>query len=129
MKVLIADDSFDWLNTHSLMMQGIFGDDVEIAGACSAAEGLEIYKKDYAEKPFDLVITDLQMEKDFEPLFAGEWLVREIKELRPNQKILIVSSAYNIDLIANNYNVDYISKRSIVADMENYKNKLKNMYS
>ena len=40
-----------------------------------------------------------------------------------------MSSAYNIDLIANNYNVDYISKRFVVADMENYKNKLTNMYS
>ena len=129
MKVLIADDSFDWLNTHTLMMQGIFGEEVEIVAACSAYEGLEIYKKDFIDKPFDLVITDLQMEKDFEPLYAGEWLIKEIQELRPAQKILIVSSAYNVDLIAKNYNVDYISKRFVVADMENYKNKLKIMYS
>ena len=129
MKILAVDDSFDWLNTHTMMCMEVFGEDVKLVLANSAFEGLNIYKDEYADDPFDLVITDLQMESDFEPMYAGEWLTKEIREINSQQNILIISTAYNIELIARNYNADYLSKRTIATDPLNYKLKLKSLYN
>ena len=128
MKILTVDDSFDWLNTHTMMCLRVFGDDAQIVGASSAAEALNIYEEGYLETPFDVVITDLQMETDFEPMYAGEWLIKEIRTLNKTQKIMIVSATSNIEQIAKNYDVDYISKRIIVNDPEEYVNKLEILY-
>ncbi|MBQ7450404.1 response regulator [bacterium] len=124
MRILAADDSFDWLSTHTFILTDIFGKDADIVCANSAFEALNIFKEEYLENPFNLVITDLQMESDFEPLYAGEWLIKEIQALKPNQKILIISSTLNIEQIANSYSVDYFSKRLIVSDISVYENKL-----
>ena len=124
MRILAVDDSFDWLNIHSYTIEGIFGSDTEVICASSAFEALNIYKEDYIENPFNLVITDMQMESDFEPMHAGEWLIKEILTLKNTQNILIVSSSLDIEQIANAYKVDYLSKRSIVADEQCYIEKL-----
>ena len=124
MRILAVDDNFDWLNIHSYMTESAFGEDTEIICASSAFEALNIYKEEYIEKPFNLVITDMQMESDYEPLHAGEWLIKEILTLKNTQNILIVSSALNIEHIANSYKVDYLSKRSIIADEQCYRDKL-----
>ena len=116
MKILAVDDNFDWLTTHSMELSLACGDNPELISACSAFEALNIYKDEYLENPFDLVITDLQMESDFEPMLAGEWLIKEILELNTEQKILIVSSHFNIDVIADEYGVESLSKRLIIAD-------------
>ena len=129
MRVLTVDDSFDWLNIHSNVLSGIFEDSLELISANSASEAIDIYKSDYRENPFDLVITDLQMEGNFEPLYAGEWLIKEIQNLNASQPILIVSSCFNIEQIANTYNVDYISKRLIISDLDAYQLKLEGLYS
>ena len=126
MKILVADDSFDWLNMHSLEMEECCGEDLELISACSASEALNIYKE---EAPFDLVITDLQMESDFEPLYAGEWLIKEIQFLNPNQNILIVSACFDIDIIADTYEVEYLSKRLITADSTSYQLKLTEIFA
>ena len=125
MKILIADDSYDWLNAHTILLTEVFGEDAEIVCANSAFEALNIYKEEYIDNPFNLVITDMQMESDFEPLYAGEWLIREIQNLKPLQDILIVSSTMNIEQIAESYKVDYISKRLIISDISAYEEKLK----
>lgn len=129
MRVLAADDSFDWLNIHSNVLSGIFEDDLELVSANSASEAFDVYKSEFQENPFDLVITDLQMEGDFEPLYAGEWLIKEIQSLNEAQPILIVSSCFNIEQIANTYNIDYISKRLIISDHDAYQSKLTGLYS
>ena len=128
MRILAVDDSFDWLNIHSFMAENVFGEDTEIVCASSAFEAINIYKDEYIENPFNLVITDMQMESDYEPLHAGEWLIKEILTLKNSQNILIVSSALDIELIANTYNVDYLSKRFIIADEQSYIEKLKNTF-
>ena len=128
MKILVADDSFDWLNTHTMVCMGVFGEDTQIVSACSAGEAFNIYQEEYKESPFDLVITDLQMESDFEPQLAGEWLIKEIKVISPKQKIMVVSSSFNIDKVANAYNVDHFSKRLIVSDIDGFVQKLKTLY-
>ena len=124
MRILAVDDSFDWLDIHSYMLESSFGNDTEVICASSASEALNIYKEDYIENPFNLVITDLQMESDFEPLYAGEWLIKEILTLKNTQNILIISSSLNIEHIANTYKVDYLSKRNIVADEQTYIEKM-----
>ena len=128
MRILAVDDSFDWLNIHSYMTKTVFGDDTEIVCASSAFEALNIFKKEYINNPFNLVITDLQMESDFEPLSAGEWLIKEILTLKNSQNILIISSSLNIKQIADTYNVDYISKRSIISNEQSYRDKLLNTF-
>lgn len=128
MRILTVDDSFDWLNLHSAVLNNIFKDDLEIISANSAFEAINIYKDEYKENPFDLVITDLQMESDFEPMYAGEWLIKEIQNLNERQEILIVSSCFNIDQIANAYNTDYLSKRLILSDSNAYQLKLTGLY-
>lgn len=124
MKILAVDDSFDWLNIHNTVTRGVFGENIEIVCASSAFEALNIYKDEYKENPFDLVITDLQMESDYEPMYAGEWLIKEILTLNFEQKILIISSTLNISQIANSFNVDYLSKRTIISDPQSYNIKL-----
>ena len=128
MRILAVDDSFDWLNVHSYMAEGVFDDDIEVVCASSAFEALNIYKEEYIENPFNLVITDMQMESDYEPLYAGEWLIKEILTLKNSQNILIVSSVLNIEQIANAYGVDYLSKRNIIADEQCYIDKLQNTF-
>lgn len=129
MKILVVDDSFDWLNIHSATIQAMFNEDIELVSACSAAEALNIYIDEYKETPFNLVITDLQMEADYDPMYAGEWLIKEIQTINPNQLILIVSSMFNIDIIADNFGVEYLSKRFIVSDQSNYQFKLNELLS
>lgn len=128
MRILAVDDCLEWITTHSILATATFGEDTEVVAANSAFEAINIYSHEYEAHPFDLVITDLQMEKTYEPLYAGEWLIREIRNLNENQHILIVSSAYNIEHIANMNNTDYICKRNIVSDRECYISKLHNLY-
>ena len=128
MRILAVDDSFDWLNIHTFMTENAFGEDTELVCASSAFEALNIYKEEYIENPFNLVITDLQMESDYEPLYAGEWLIKEILTLKGSQNILIVSSTLNIEQIANTYKVDYLPKRDIISDELCYRDKLLNTF-
>jgi hypothetical protein len=52
------------------------------------------------------------METDFEPKYAGEWFVEQIKTFKNYSKsrIVIISAAYNIKHIAETLGVECISK-------------------
>ncbi|MBQ3047921.1 MAG: hypothetical protein IJD48_02780 [Clostridia bacterium] len=65
------------------------------------------------DKPFDFILTDLQMETDFLPLNAGEWLIKQAQFYPEYKKtkIIIISASPVIDKIAQKYNVDFIPKR------------------
>lgn len=110
MKILVVDDVAGWRNYHSSILAELFAD-VEIIQAESAREA---YDKllEYNDTPFDIILTDLQMESDFEPKYAGEWLVEQIKTFKSYYKtrIVIISAAYNINVIADNFGVNYIRK-------------------
>ena len=69
------------------------------------------------------------METDFEPEHAGEWLVRNIKDIPKykNTNILIVSASYDIRFIAEKYNVDYLSKPSFVNAPLTYELKIREL--
>ena len=110
-KVLIVDDVRGWQEQHYVILKELLGDDVVFVMASSAREAYDIVYNNINE-PFDIIVTDLQMEEDFAPKYAGEWLVEQIKLLKQYQatRIVIISATYNIRLIAESYGVQYLSK-------------------
>ena len=112
MKILIVDDVKGWRDYHSYIMNELF-ENAEIQTAESARDGYDKLLKNN-EGPFDIIITDMQMEADFEPKYAGEWFIEQIKTFKNylNTKIIIISAAYNIKHIAENYGVFAITKNT-----------------
>lgn len=110
MKILIVDDVKGWRDYHKYQMEKMF-ENCEITTADSARAG---YDKllEYNANPFDIIITDMQMESDFEPDYAGEWFIKQIKGLKnyANSQIVIISAAYNVNSIAESFGVDFIRK-------------------
>lgn len=121
-KILVVDDMESWRNFHKFALKEIFIDekcDVQVANY--AREGLDrIYENN--SNPFDLIITDLQMEEDFVPKYAGEWFIEQIKTLSQykNTRIIISSGTAMIKRIAEELNVDFIPKRIACTDIEQY---------
>ena len=125
-KVLIVDDSHKWVEYHKSAVEEVFKDEVEIDTAFSAKEGVEKLTLSI-DSPYDFIFTDMQMEPDFIPLYAGEWFIKQIRFFNEykNTKIIIISATSNIRQIAENYNVDYIPKYKC-NDINEYCNKLLN---
>ena len=111
---------------HESALREIFKDNIEIETANSAKEGVERLMASI-DAPYDFIMTDMQMESDFLPLYAGEWFIKQIKFFKEykNTKIIIISAAGNIRQIAENYNTDYIPKYKC-NDLNEYCNKLLN---
>lgn len=109
-KILIVDDIKGWRDFHYQVISDLF-EDYEILTAESARDAYNLVMENN-EKPFDIIITDMQMENDFEPKYAGEWLIEQIKTFKnySKTKIIIISATYNIQQIAEFYNVNYIRK-------------------
>ena len=110
MKILIVDDIKGWRDYHLNAIRAIYPD-AEFQTAESAREAYDKILENN-DAPFDIIFTDMQMENDFDPKYAGEWLIEQIKTFRnyANTKIVIVSAAYNISHIAEIYGVNYIRK-------------------
>lgn len=125
-KVLIVDDSKKWVLYHETAVREVFNNEVEIDTASSAKEGVEKLTL-FVDEPYDFILTDMQMEPDFIPLYAGEWFIRQIKffDEYKNSKIIIISAAGNIGQIAGKYGVDFIPKYEC-NDISEYCNKLLN---
>lgn len=119
---LIVDDAQSWINFHYQNLKSLYGDDIEIDKAYSAREGYD-WVYNYVDNPYDAIITDLSMEYDFAPQFAGEWLIEQIQLLRQyyKTKIVIISGSMQIKSIAEHYNVDYVPKSVIVNNTDLYK--------
>lgn len=119
---LIVDDSPSWNTFHYAHLKEIYGEDIEIDRAYTARDGYD-WVYNYINNPYDLIITDLSMEYDFAPKFAGEWLVEQIQLLKQyyKTKIVIVSGSLNIKNIAENFGIDYIPKAKLVNDVSAYK--------
>ena len=120
-RVLIVDDIKGWRDYHSYIINELF-DDVFIETAESAREGYEKLFQ-YNDAPFDIIITDMQMEQDFEPKYAGEWFIEQIKTFKnySNTKVVIISATYNIHQIAENFAVDCIPKSTARNFPDSYK--------
>lgn len=115
-KVLIVDDSYEWIKFHrynlmTLFPQGLF----EITTADCAAEGIQKVKESECE--FDLIISDLQMEMIQGEAHAGMWMIKTIQKnnLCPNSKIIIISASYDIKDVAEFLNVEHIPKGLLVG--------------
>lgn len=120
-RVLIVDDSTNWLHYHREAVKEILKDDVIIDLANSAQQGVERITASFDE-PYDIILTDMQMEPDFIPLYAGEWFIKQVKFFNEYKKtkIIIISAASNIRQIAENYGVSYIPKYKC-REMNSYK--------
>lgn len=127
MKILIVDDSEKWRMFHETAVREILGDNVIIHTADCAKQGVERLTAS-VDTPYDVIFTDMQMESDFLPLLAGEWFIKQIKFFKEfkNTKIIIISAASNINLIAERNDVDYIPKYRC-NNLEEYRNKLLNI--
>ena len=129
MQVLIVDDSYSWQEFHKNAIEEIFIElnitDYKIDIANWAREGYDFVMQNNLT-PYNLIITDLQMEDDFSPQYAGEWLVSQIKTFKShiNSMVVISSGAYNIKQIAENLEVSYIPKRIAVTDINKYKSEI-----
>lgn len=123
-RILIVDDSNRWVLHHKYIIEQIFNNNVEIDTANSAKEGVEKLTASI-DCPYNFIFTDMQMEPDFLPFYAGEWFIKQIKFFNEykNTKIIAVSAAENLKQIAQNYCVDYIPKYKC-NDINEYCNKL-----
>lgn len=120
MKILIVDDIKGWRDYHKSILQNLFPC-ADIFTAESAKEAYDILLENNPT-PFSIILTDMQMENDFEPKYAGEWLIEQIQMLKnySNTKIIIISAAYNIEHIASIYSVEYIRKSTARSFPDSY---------
>lgn len=121
-KILIVDDSQGWLDYHQSMLREIYGKEFDLEVASSARLGYDMVYNNL-KVPYDLIISDLQMEMDFEPKHAGEWFIEQVKKMKEYQNvpIIIVSAAYNIRSIAQKLGVDCLPKATAARDLVSYK--------
>ena len=112
-RILIVDDAAGWIRFHENNLRYL-SDELEIDTAKSAKEGLAKTEVS-VDKPYDTIFTDLQMESDYAPKLAGEWLIEQIKTFKEykNTKIVIISASPSIEFIAKKHGVEYISKFTV----------------
>lgn len=110
-KILLVDDSQNWVKYHESALLLIYGDNVIIDKAYSAREANDKITAS-VDEPYDIIFTDMQMETDFLPFYAGEWFIKQIQLFKEykDTKIVIISATGNIRQIAEKYSVDFIPK-------------------
>ena len=122
-RILIVDDVPGWVRFHEQNIRHLNIPNIEIDTANSAREGLSKLEV-CIDNPYDVIFTDLQMESDFLPKYAGEWLIEQIKTFKEynSTKIVIISASPNIRIIAERNQVLYLSKTiARNADSESYR--------
>lgn len=110
-RILIVDDVPGWVRFHQNNIEYLNIPDIEIDSANSANEGLTKIEASI-DNPYSVIFTDLQMESNYLPKLAGEWLVEQIKTYKEynNSKIVIVSASLSIQRIAEHQDVLYLPK-------------------
>lgn len=122
-RILIVDDVPGWVRFHEQNIRHLNIPNIEIDTAISAREALSKLEVSI-DNPYDVIFTDLQMESDFLPKYAGEWLIEQIKTFKEynSTKIVIISASPNIRIIAERNQVLYLSKTIVRnADSESYR--------
>ncbi len=114
-KILITDDTKTWLYFHQETIKELYNDTFDIQMCDSAVQAYNLVQRNKTN-PFDIIITDLQMEDSHEPQTAGEWLINHIKKTDEysTTKIIIISAMSNIEDIAKKLNVECISKQRLI---------------
>lgn len=120
-KVLIVDDVKGWREFNSNAVDEVFKGDVEIFTADCAQKAYDIILEN-RNNPFDIIITDLQMENNYSPKMAGEWLVEQIKSDNRyiNTKVVIISATFNIRHTAEILGVSCIPKSTALKCFSAY---------
>ena len=115
LKVLIVDDIDAWRVQNFKLANSFLGNNIRVTVASSATEAYNLVIENQ-ETPFDVILSDLQMELDYEPEHAGEWFVRETKLLKPYQNclIILISASSDIEVIAQKLDVEYVPKPALV---------------
>lgn len=111
-RILIVDDVPGWVRFHENNLKYLNIENLEIDCAYSAREGVSKVESSI-DNPYDVIFTDLQMESDFLPKYAGEWFIEQIKtysKYYQNTKIVIISAAPSIQKIAEQNEVLYLPK-------------------
>lgn len=122
-RILIVDDVPGWVRFREQNIRHLNIPNIEIDTAISAREALSKLEVSI-DNPYDVIFTDLQMESDFLPKYAGEWLIEQIKTFKEynSTKIVIISASPNIRIIAERNQVLYLSKTiARNADSESYR--------
>lgn len=122
-RILIVDDVPGWVRFHEQNIRHLNIPNIEIDTANSAREALSKLEVSI-DNPYDVIFTDLQMESDFLPKYAGEWLIEQVKTFKEynSTKIVIISASPNIRIIAERNQVLYLSKTiARNADSESYR--------
>lgn len=123
MRVLIVDDAPGWIRFHKNNLEYLNIPNLKIDTANSALQALSKLEVS-VDNPYNVIFTDMQMESNFLPKLAGEWLIEQIQMLEEykNTKIVIISASPSINLIAQKYRVEYLSKYVVRnADSEIYR--------
>lgn len=110
-KILIVDDVPGWIRFHKNNIEYLGIEDLEIDTAESALSGLAKVEASI-DNPYSIIFTDLQMESNFLPKYAGEWLIEQIKTYKEycNSRIVIVSASPAIERIAKRHGVLFLPK-------------------
>ena len=74
-RILIAEDTPEWQKFHAALLKNYDKAVLDFVITDCAKDAKEILINN-KENPFDLILTELQMETDFQPAFAVEWLVQ-----------------------------------------------------
>ena len=122
--ILIVDDVKGWRDFNTNVMFELFGQDINIDIAESATKAYDYLLQN---KPYDIILTDLQMEENYAPKYAGEWFVEQIKtfNIYSNTKIVMISAAYNVRHIADNLDIECIPKSTALKCFSAYEEILK----
>lgn len=110
-KILIVDDVPGWVRFHQNNIEYLNIDDLSIDAAFCAKEALSKIEASI-DNPYSVIFTDLQMESNFLPKLAGEWLVEQIQTFiqYKDSKIVIVSASPSIKRIAERHSVLFLPK-------------------
>lgn len=110
-RILIVDDVPGWIRFHKNNIEYLNIQDLEIDTADCAKKALDKIEASI-DSPYSTIFTDLQMESDFLPKLAGEWLIEQIRTYKyyNNSKIVIISASPSIQKIAERNNVLYLPK-------------------
>ena len=113
-KILIVDDVPGWIRFYRTNIEYLNINNLVIDSALCAKDALSKIELEL-ETPYDVIFTDMQMESDYLPKLAGEWLIEQIQMFKEykNSRIIIISASPSISQIANKYNVEYISKYNV----------------
>lgn len=113
-KILIVDDVEGWVRFHKTNIEYLGYCDIELDCVNSAISALAKVESNIDE-PYNVILTDLQMESNFLPKSAGEWLIEQIKMFPQynKTKIIVISASSDIEQVAKKYGVNYISKYTL----------------